>query len=268
MKNADALCSENLFLTRFVFASRRLFDFFHRRGLGACNAPDIGYGLHSVMCELFTPELSPKLFFVDRCQKEETTVLVYGSHHIDQLHRQAQQFADPTLYSSMLWHKSASKPMPEQWLAGQRLGFRLRCCPIKRSHSAQDKLWENTHSKRSEKSCVELDAYQWYCAGKAPEEVILTKEEVYIAWFKELLGRHCAVALEKLVVDSCQSIGLQRRNHNRQFAKPLQRPEVIFSGVLSITDPQAFKSLLQSGIGRHKAFGFGMLLLMPEVKTC
>ena len=35
------------------------------------------------------------------------------------------------------------------------------------------------------------------------------------------------------------------------------------TGTLTVTDPQAFAALLSGGVGRHAAFGFGMLLLSP-----
>jgi CRISPR system Cascade subunit CasE len=35
----------------------------------------------------------------------------------------------------------------------------------------------------------------------------------------------------------------------------------VFNGVLEVTEPGTFASSLARGIGRHRAFGFGMLLL-------
>jgi len=35
------------------------------------------------------------------------------------------------------------------------------------------------------------------------------------------------------------------------------------TGVLQVRDSAAFAALLARGIGRHRAFGFGMLLLKP-----
>ena len=34
-------------------------------------------------------------------------------------------------------------------------------------------------------------------------------------------------------------------------------------GILAITDPTAFADLLARGVGRHRAYGYGMLLLRP-----
>ena len=37
-------------------------------------------------------------------------------------------------------------------------------------------------------------------------------------------------------------------------------------GNLIVSDPAAFAQLLTRGIGRHRAYGFGMLLLRPPGK--
>ena len=38
-------------------------------------------------------------------------------------------------------------------------------------------------------------------------------------------------------------------------------------GVLTITDGGAFASLLARGVGRHRAYGYGMMLLRPAWKV-
>jgi CRISPR system Cascade subunit CasE len=38
-------------------------------------------------------------------------------------------------------------------------------------------------------------------------------------------------------------------------------PDATFTGLLAVGNPEAFAGLLARGIGRHRAFGFGMLLL-------
>ena len=40
-------------------------------------------------------------------------------------------------------------------------------------------------------------------------------------------------------------------------------PDVTVDGTLEIIEPEAFANLLIRGVGRHCAFGFGMLLLRP-----
>jgi CRISPR system Cascade subunit CasE len=47
--------------------------------------------------------------------------------------------------------------------------------------------------------------------------------------------------------------------------RPVQGPDAVFTGVLQVRDSDAFAALVARGIGRHRAFGFGMLLLKPAV---
>ena len=46
-------------------------------------------------------------------------------------------------------------------------------------------------------------------------------------------------------------------------SKLFPRPDVVFAGRLRVTEPAAFGAWLGRGVGRHCAFGFGMLLLRP-----
>lgn len=48
-----------------------------------------------------------------------------------------------------------------------------------------------------------------------------------------------------------------RRTHR------VEGPDALIGGILTITDPAAFTTLLAKGIGRHAGFGYGMLLLAP-----
>ena len=46
-------------------------------------------------------------------------------------------------------------------------------------------------------------------------------------------------------------------------APDVLRSDAVLRGVLSITNPRAFAELLARGIGRHRSYGYGMLLLRP-----
>jgi len=45
--------------------------------------------------------------------------------------------------------------------------------------------------------------------------------------------------------------------------KKLERPQALLKGVLTVKESNTFNRLLARGIGRHRAFGYGMLLLKP-----
>jgi CRISPR system Cascade subunit CasE len=52
---------------------------------------------------------------------------------------------------------------------------------------------------------------------------------------------------------------MTRRDHNGGGTTQIKRPDVTLTGVLTVTESDAFMEVLRSGIGRHKTFGFGML---------
>ena len=55
---------------------------------------------------------------------------------------------------------------------------------------------------------------------------------------------------------------LQRKAVQRG-SKRLEGPDVTFHGELIVTDAVAFAKNLTAGVGRHTAYGYGMLLLRP-----
>jgi len=54
-----------------------------------------------------------------------------------------------------------------------------------------------------------------------------------------------------------------REDDRRRASRAIDGPDVTFTGTLEVTDSAAFSALLARGLGRHRAFGFGMLLLAP-----
>ena len=82
------------------------------------------------------------------------------------------------------------------------------------------------------------------------------------------LGHHQALAHE---------VGDMRRAHAprcddgerrpRARSAAIQGPDAVLNGELVVGDPAAFASLLANGVGRHKAYGYGMLMLRPALRA-
>ena len=45
--------------------------------------------------------------------------------------------------------------------------------------------------------------------------------------------------------------------------KQQTKPMVLLSGRLQVREPEDFLSILSSGLGQHKSFGCGMMLIRP-----
>lgn len=211
---------------------------------------DLGYAIHMAFGELFDQE-APSVFAIDQQRRGLIDVLAYTRLDAGALTERAQTFADARAWSTCDWDAVRSKPMPTTWPAGRRLGFRVRTCPVKRGRDPRGKMGER-------------DAFLFACDG-APEHSV-DRRTVYTEWFAELLDRTAGVKLERHSLTAYQRARLWRRTQgstgNRR-PRPLDRPDALFHGVLEVTDPAAFAMVLRRGIGRHRAFGFGMLLLRP-----
>ncbi|RDW11761.1 type I-E CRISPR-associated protein Cas6/Cse3/CasE, partial [Paracoccus thiocyanatus] len=83
------------------------------------------------------------------------------------------------------------------------------------------------------------------------------REAVYLDWLAARLAP--AARLER---ENSRLHAFQRSAINRN-GRALDGPDAIIHGTLSVTDPAGFADLLARGIGRHRSYGYGMLLLRP-----
>jgi CRISPR system Cascade subunit CasE len=213
---------------------------------------DAGYLLHSWVEAAFGPAaLRP--FVIERHVSGRVRVLAYSASSAHDLRLHAQTYAPPDVYAAADWESLQGKVMPSGWKGGQRLGFRTRVCPTIRAASAGP----------VQKKGSEVDAWIAACR-KVPREEEVLREDVYRAWLGEALLRSEGAALEAATLDEFQLTRVLRRTQGDvRTSAMLQRPEAVLGGTLVVKDPEAFAMLLRRGVGRHRAFGFGMLLLVP-----
>jgi CRISPR system Cascade subunit CasE len=92
------------------------------------------------------------------------------------------------------------------------------------------------------------------------------REAVYADWLERQLSAQGAsvvrVGMEAFRLSRVIRRGAGKNSSERQ-ARTVTGPDAVFKGVLQVRDGEAFNRLLRRGIGRHRAFGFGMLLLKP-----
>ncbi len=254
-------------------------------GRGRPRHPDLGYALHAYLSGLFG-EQSPRPFAIppmgQRRGSRATSaryvkdggldLLGYARLPIQSL-RTLAQLSDASLQSVINWNGAGSKPMPTLWPRNLRLRFDLRACPVRRimkpiTTTSRPGLPRATFSKGSEVDAYQLAAIRARDSGCA----IPSRSEVYIEWLAQRLGaspgRVEAVSLvpRSVQIESYRSTRLLRRpraSSGGRSSRWLTRPEVRFTGLLEVVDPEAMPALLTSGIGRHCGFGFGMLLLRP-----
>ncbi|MBF0426646.1 MAG: type I-E CRISPR-associated protein Cas6/Cse3/CasE [Magnetococcales bacterium] len=209
--------------------------------------PDPGYRMHALLTRLFG-EAAPKPFFA-HSRGREVEILGYSSSDAGALQNLVQLYGEPTLVQALTRTPPASKPMPDIPV-GQRLGFTVNVVPTVR-----------TCTHRFKKG-AEVDAWLAACQRLPESSPKPLRQEVYSDWLRATLRRHGSVQLHTLEILGMRGVRLERRNAQGKFCALDQR-EVTFRGVFEVTDADLFRKLLRRGIGRHRAFGFGMVRLSP-----
>jgi CRISPR system Cascade subunit CasE len=141
-----------------------------------------------------------------------------------------------------------SKPFNPQFQVGQRLRFRLRANPTKRVAAKNAVLGPELAGKRIG-LMKEPDQIQW----------LLQKAEN--GGFR-LPGRwedHDGRKVPNFRIDAIP----EGRVWNGKGGAGGWFLAVRFEGVLEVADPEAFRSLLATGVGPAKGFGFGLLSVAP-----
>lgn len=234
--------------------TRAFFRWAGSRGMVSRNAFDPGFAMHCLLTETFG-DAAPKPFRIiiprdrDRCPG---TFYGYAAFDADELRAVAQTFACP-LQSQILPASSIdSKAMPTSWQTGQSLGFEVLIRPVVR------------RSRRSERAGKEQDIFQYHAdphhdtAPRPRGSMQRKREEVYRDWLSERLSGRGA-RLENAALRSFQRVRIVRKLR----AHASEGPDAVMQGAVTVTEPRQFADLIAHGIGRHRAYGYGMLLLRP-----
>jgi CRISPR system Cascade subunit CasE len=218
--------------------SQALIRFAQENSVNRNRDEDLGYATHAWLKALFQ-ERAPKPYrFIHGSHPK---LLGYSLDSGPVLLEQAQFFATPlALGVTRIEDLRHAKPMPDQWRPGRRFGFEVMTCPTSRKEGR------------------EKDLYHHHLARLIDGKEVPPRESVYREWLEKQLGD--AARLETAALQKFRFV-----SHYRRGMKPkkLDRPQALIKGVLTIADSDAFNRLLTRGIGRHRAFGYGMLLLSP-----
>ncbi|ADZ71267.1 type I-E CRISPR-associated protein Cas6/Cse3/CasE [Polymorphum gilvum] len=217
---------------------------------------DLGYALHAVFAASFA-DRAPKPFrFLapgDPGGGPAGRLFAYSACSLDDLRAQATAFADPAFANVLRLEEAEAKAMPTDFPTGTRLGFSLRLRPVQRTGASPDGL----------EKARERDVYDGPGEGEARGAA--ARAHAYAAWLERQFNRSNAATLEDWHIEALKQTRLRARDRGAGTSTPrdVSGPDATYSGVLRVTDPEAFAALLARGIGRFRAFGFGMLLLKP-----
>ncbi len=213
-----------------------------REGLASPDG-DYGYALHVLLTAAFG-SAAPKPF---RYFGGGLGLLGYTAADADTLLGHAA-LAAPEVHRVLNLATLGARAFPTTWKTGQRLSFEVRIRPVVRGKGG------------------ERDAFLCAMASEpASGAVRPDREAIYRQWLTSQLQTQGACVLQVVRMQGFQLTRVVRRAHpdphgnrNRQV---FSGPDALMSGDLQVSDGTVFSQLVTRGVGRHRAFGFGMLLL-------
>lgn len=271
--------TEDLHLVRLVLDRRELIRVATRHRLP--HGVDDGYLLHAGLAQLFAkggaPAEVPLLSFaVDDtnpralAEADRVYLLAYAALGEDALN------AEMGAARGAMVHACATRPVPAL-TAGTRARFRTRVCPVVRTKRVGGRPLRVNKKGRTVSREVDAwlaDRFQSWHEEPPHHEAFpfdrrgrewRDRERVYTTWLGRELGRNDGAELEPGTrMESFQRGAVHRGSSPTVERKgTMQRPNVVLEGTLCVTQPDGFRAVLARGVGRHRAFGFGMLLLRP-----
>lgn len=213
---------------------------------------DEGYAMHCFLAGVFG-ELAPQPFrlIIPRGKGSRRGVFYgYGRADVEALRGAIAQFADPLQARILPGSSMDGKLMPAAWKAGTRLGFEVLTRPTAR------------RARGGRNPGGEVDVFQREAERYAPGAMPRSREEVYTDWLSEQFERHGGAELETASLALFQRTRSIRASRRR----PFEGPTALLRGTLTVTESDGFSRLLGRGVGRHRSYGYGMLLLRPAGK--
>ena len=196
-------------------------------------------GMHHIICSSLG-ELSPRTFRLIRPREgHHGKLYAYTQAGAEELVETMEAAADPLSWKVIDASSISGKPMPQGWKQGGRFGFNLRARPVRRGRRADGKT-------------VETDWYQRDRDGS-------NRMAAYANWLQYVMKKRGGAGVGLVSVTNYKDTAIARNRENQKVSGP----DVTFDGTLHVDDPEAFGEMLAAGVGRHKAYGYGMVLLKP-----
>ena len=206
---------------------------------------DYGYAFHALLRAAFG-DAAPHPF---RYFDARRGLLGY-TQASGELLRQGAALAAPDVARALGLDGLDARPFPQAWLAGQRLGFEVRVRPVLRALDGRER-----------------DLFLQAIETKlSTERGALLRTDVYRTWLDKQFAQDDAAQIRHANLEAFRLTRVLRRGEANRRPRYISGPDAVFRGELEIRSPAAFADLVRRGIGRHRAFGFGMLLLRPVIR--
>ncbi len=225
---------------------------------------DEGYALHVLLCAVFGKAVLQPYRLVRASRASIASLYAYSGQDREELLGTAQAVAPPEAHGVLEFDDLATKAMPDRFRSGQRLGFDVRVRPVRRL--GRDLL--DSQSGRVLRKGSELDAFRlellhrspdgWRSADSSAGRNGTSRQSVYAKWLAERLGAAASVDTA-----GCRLVDFRRTRAWRGRGRGSEGPDASLQGELVVRDPKEFARKLRCGVGRHRAYGYGMLIARP-----
>ena len=207
---------------------------------------DLGYHVHGWLTQTVGARvLQPFALRDARASRGTVHLLAYSAMDAAAVEDAAARFGTPSQVEAI--RRVASKPMPEL-SPGTRLDVEVRVVPTVRLRTPLVPEGATKPVKKGGELCA------WRTRLARGEDVDMGT--AYQDWF----ASRVAATVERFEVRQRRRVRMLRRGAGRK-GTTFDLPEATFSATLTTQD--GFMETLASGVGRHRAFGFGMLLVRP-----
>ena len=216
---------------------------------------DEGRALHHLVTEALGPGVFKAFRLLVASRKTVGNLYAYSLSDADALRSATATHAMPEHLAVLRPELIESKPMPSNWHEGQQLGFDVRVRPVRRLR-AEIEIPDGRFSPGAE-----VDAFLVYALRQPPDAARGKREPVYLSWLAEQLAPAATLVWEH------SRLARFRRVRVARTGQGPEGPDATIHGNLIIADAHKFASLLARGAGRHRAYGYGMLLLRPPNRS-
>lgn len=219
---------------------------------------DLGYAWHAVLTATFGNQ-SPRQFVYlppgEHGGGPNGRLLAYSTVSLEDLLKAASMFADPQFSAPLRLDDARGKAMPTRLAHGTRLGLQVRVRPVSRS---TERRGEDRQGPRGERDIFLRAVDEGGGAARG------TRGECYDAWLRDKL-RAGGVDVGPMRMTASRFTRLRTRDRSKGNVecRAVDGPDAWFRGEIRVADNERFADLIARGLGRHRAFGFGMILLSP-----
>ncbi len=208
---------------------------------------DYGYALHGLLSAAFGDQ-APKPF---RYMGNKQGLLAYTLENLETLRLHAS-LATPDVARALGLDALDARPFPSAWKEGLALGFEVRVRPVIRAKDGRER----------DAFLHAVDAIP-----AAEGDGIAQRAMIYGDWLAKQFAIEGAAQIIQAQMEEFRLTRVLRKagtgENGKRKSHAITGPDAVFKGQLQVGNPEAFARLLARGIGRHLAFGFGMLLLKP-----